>query len=263
MMMALAPAIAPAAGGVMLLWLPWSSIFFFLAAYGAAMLVLIHLLLAESLPARQSMHPLAIARNYGQLLADGRYLSATIASGLLYAGLIAYLSSSSFVYITMLGVPVEYFGLIFITTVIGYMGGSALSARLSLHRDSDQVMLLGAALALAAGTAMLTGHLLLPTSVLALALPSALYTTALGLMLPHAMAVSLHHFARIAATASALLGFIQMALSASASALAGRLLGDTPLPMLWIITIISLLSLALALNVRRLGRRPDQRRDRT
>jgi DHA1 family bicyclomycin/chloramphenicol resistance-like MFS transporter len=262
MLMALAPAIAPAAGGIMLIWLPWSSIFYFLAIYGACMLVVIQLYLGESMPQRQSLHPLAIARNYGQLLADARYVSATIASGLLYAGLIAYLSSSSFVYIEMLGVPVEYFGLIFITTVIGYIAGSALSARLSLRRDSDQVMLLGATLALAAGGAMLGGHLLQPASVLALALPSALYTAALGLMLPHAMTVSLQHFAHIAATASALLGFIQMALSSAASALAGRLLRDSPLPMLWIVTTIGVLSLALALNVRRLGRVREAHRDR-
>ena len=54
-----------------------------------------------------------------------------------------------------------------------------------------------------------------------------------------------------------------MALSASASALAGRLLGDNPLPMLWIMTVISLLSLGLALHVRRLGRNPVQPRDAT
>ena len=54
---------------------------------------------------------------------DPFYLSVTLASGLVYAGLITYLSSSSFVYIEMLGVPVEYFGLIFLTAVMGYMTG--------------------------------------------------------------------------------------------------------------------------------------------
>jgi DHA1 family bicyclomycin/chloramphenicol resistance-like MFS transporter len=254
MLMALAPAIAPLLGGVMLTFLPWSSIFYFLAAYGTVMLVLTHLLLAESLPAPQSLHPLSIARNYSQLLANSRYLSATVASGLAYAGLITYLSSSSFVYIEMLGVPVEYFGLIFLTTVFGYMGGSGLSARLSLRLDSDQVMLLGASLGLLASGLMLAGHLLLPASVIALALPTSLYATALGLVLPHAMAISLLQFSHIAGTASSMLGFIQMSLSASASALAGQLLQDTPLPMLWIMLIISLLCLVLALNVRRLGR---------
>jgi len=252
MLMALAPAVAPVIGGVMLLVLPWNSIFYFLAVYGAIMLFLIHFLLAESLPARQSLHPAAIARNYSQLLKNSRYLSATVASGLIYSGLIAYLSSSSFVYIEMLGVPVQYFGGIFLATVFGYMGGSALSARLSLRRESEEIMLLGAFFSLIACSLMLIGHLLLPTSVLALALPSSLYATALGLVLPHAMAISLQHFAHIAGTASAMLGFIQMTLSSTTSALTGLLLKDTPLPMLWIMIIISLLCLILSANVRRL-----------
>ena len=92
-----------------MLWLPWPSIFVFLAVYGVAMVVLIQVFLAESLPLRQSLHPLSIARNYGQLLHSPMFITATFASGFVYAGLLGYLSSSSFIYIDMLGVPVEYF----------------------------------------------------------------------------------------------------------------------------------------------------------
>ena len=88
MLMALAPAVAPTLGGVLLLVLPWPSVFIFLAVYGAVMIVLIHVFLAESLPQVQSLHPLAIARNYAQLLVDPFFLTVTITSGLVYAGLI-------------------------------------------------------------------------------------------------------------------------------------------------------------------------------
>ena len=70
MLMALAPAVAPGLGGLMLLVLPWSSIFYFLAAYGAVMLILIHCFLAESLPRRQGLRPLCSARSVGPLLRD-------------------------------------------------------------------------------------------------------------------------------------------------------------------------------------------------
>ena len=122
----------------MLLLLPWTSIFVFLGLYGITIIVLIHIYLPESLPRPQSLHPLSIARNYAQLFRDPLYLTATFASGLVYAGLMAYLSSSSFIYIEMLGVPVEYFGFIFLTSVIGYMLGSAISAKLTRYRDSEQ-----------------------------------------------------------------------------------------------------------------------------
>lgn len=255
MLMALAPAVAPTLGGLMLLLLPWNSIFVFLAVYGAVMILLIHRLLPESLPQRQSLHPMAIARNYRELVMDPFYLSVTMASGLVYAGLITYLSSSSFVYIEMLGVPVEYFGLIFTTAVAGYMTGSGISARLTRRFDSEQVMLLGSVLALFASVLMLSGAYIWPRSVLALMLPMMFYSTGLGLVLPHSMAIALRPFPHIAGTASALLGFVQMSLSAAASALAGAFLSDTPLPMLWAMLIICLLALGLSLRSYRLYHR--------
>lgn len=255
MLMALAPAVAPSLGGVMLLVLPWSSIFIFLGIYGAAMIVLIHRLLPETLPRRQSLHPAAIARNYAELLRDPMFLSVTLASALVYCGLMAYLSSSSFVYINMLGVPVEYFGLIFLTAVAGYMAGSGISARQAGRFASEQFMLLGAILSLSASIVMLLGSWLFPHSVLALMLPMILYSTGLGLVLPHGMAIALRPFPHIAGTASALLGFIQMSLSAGASALVGYLLGDTPQPMLWSMLLITLGALVIALRVHRHYRR--------
>ncbi|MCB1675898.1 MAG: multidrug effflux MFS transporter [Halioglobus sp.] len=251
MLMALAPAVAPTLGGVLLLVLPWPSIFIFLAIYGAAMIVLLQRYLAESLPAPQSLHPLNMARNYAQLLVDPFFLSVTAASGLVYAGLLAYLASSGFIYMDMLGVPVEYFGLLFLTTVIGYMAGSALSARLSRSRASEQLLLLGAVLAAVASTTVWLNGRLFPDSVAALVLPMVLYSIGMGLVLPHAMAIALRPFPHIAGTASALMGFIQMTLSAAATALVGRWLQTSPEPVLFAMFVISLLALALSVHVQR------------
>lgn len=249
MLMALAPAVAPSIGGVMLLVLPWPSIFVFLGVYGAVMIVLIQTYLAESLPRPQSLHPLVIARNYGQLFRDPLFLSATFASGLVYAGLMAYLSSSSFIYIEMLGVPVKYFGFIFLTSVVGYMLGSAVSARLTRYYDSEQTILLGTILVAAAAGAMWLGAQLFPDSIAALVLPMVFYATGMGLVLPNAMAVALRPFPHIAGTASSLLGFIQMSMSAAATALVGAFLKDTPTPMLVSMVLVTLLALGLSIRV--------------
>jgi DHA1 family bicyclomycin/chloramphenicol resistance-like MFS transporter len=249
MLMALAPAVAPSIGGVMLLVLPWPSIFVFLGVYGAVIIVLIHVYLAESLPRPQSLHPLVIARNYGQLFRDPLFLSATFASGLVYAGLMAYLSSSSFIYIEMLGVPVEYFGLIFLTSVVGYMLGSAISARLTRYYDPVQTTLLGSVLVTAAAGCMWLGAHLFPNSIAAILLPMVFYSTGMGLLLPNAMAVALRPFPHIAGTASSLLGFIQMSLSAAATALVGAFLKDTPAPMLAFMFLVTLLALGLSVRV--------------
>lgn len=256
MLMALAPAIAPTLGGIMLLVLPWSSIFVFLAVYGALVMILTQRYLPESLPSKQSLRPRAILKNYGQLVADPVYLTVIIASGMTYAAMITYLSSSSFIYIEMLGVPVEYFGLIFLTTVLGYMGGSALSAKLAGKHDSESLMLIGSAIALAATVIMGAASALYPKSIYALMLPMTFFTTALGMVLPHAMAIALRPFAHIAGTASAFMGFIQMALSAGISAVVGQYLTDTPQPMVFTMVLVSLLALGLIIRIHGQRERP-------
>ena len=256
MMMALAPAIAPAMGGVMMLWLPWPSIFVFLAVYGIAMILLIHVFLGESLPQRQSLHPLSILVNYGTLLRSPMFLIATFASGFVYAGFLAYLASSSFVYIDMLGVPVEYFGLTFITSVLGYMAGSGLSARLTKNYTSEQIVLAGAALAAVAAGTVWIGAQRLPDSIAIMMMPMMFYSMGIGLMLPNAMAIALSPFPYIAGTASALLGFVQMSLSAFATAIVGNYLVDSPAPVLNFMLAISGLALLLSVVLFRVRTHP-------
>jgi len=245
MLMALAPAVAPTLGGVMLLVLPWPSVFVFLAAYGFAVLVLTHRYIPESLPERQSLRPRAILKSYRQLFMDPVYLTVIVASGMTYAAMLSYLASSSFVYIDMLGVPVQYFGLIFLTTVLGYMGGSALSARLSSSYNSERLMLMGSVIGLIATLVMWAATEVFPHNLFAIMLPMTFYTAALGIVLPHSMAIALRPFAHIAGTASAFLGFVQMSISAGASAAVGIILTDSPRPMVLTMVFISFAALFL------------------
>lgn len=246
MLMALAPAIAPTLGSVLLLWLPWPTIFIFLGVYGVVMIALIHLFLAETMPAPQSLHPATILRNYGELVRTPVFLVTCFASSFIYAGLLAYLSSSSFVFITMLGVPVEWFGFIFLTSVLGYMAGSALSARFSSKRDPEWTVLCGAVVTAGATGLVWLAHSLAPESVFAIMLPMAMYSTGMGLVLPNAMATALKPFAHIAGTASALLGFIQMSLSSVATAVMGMFLLDSPLPMIHFMFALTIIALGLS-----------------
>ncbi|RLQ22111.1 Bcr/CflA family efflux MFS transporter [Seongchinamella sediminis] len=254
MLMALGPAVAPTLGGLVLLVLPWPVIFLFLAVYALLMIVLLQLYLAESLPQRQSLHPVNIARNYALLVSDSAYLAIAIAGALIYSGLMAYLSSASFVYIDMLGVPVQYFGFVFLTTVAGYIAGSAVSARMASRYDSRQTMLSGALLCLFTTAVMWLGASAWPHNIWVLMLPMALYAIGMGLVLPHAMAMALAPFPQIAGTASALLGFIQMGLSAVAAALVGAVLSDSPQPMLIAMFAITLGAFLLSLAAFRLTR---------
>ena len=98
---------------------------------------------------------------------------------------------------------------------------------------------------------MWLGAQLQPNSILVLVLPMMFYATGMGLVLPNAMAVALRPFPNIAGTASAMLGFIQMSLSAAATALVGSYLVDTPAPMLYFMLFISFFALLLSVGMYR------------
>jgi DHA1 family bicyclomycin/chloramphenicol resistance-like MFS transporter len=250
MLMALAPAIAPGLGGIMLRYVAWPSVFVFLCLYGAAVLVIIWHMIPETLPAPQGISPAAIGHNYLLLLRDPVFLPVATGSALVYAGLTTYLASSGFVFIDMLGVPLEFFGLIFLTSVIGYMSGSALSARLAARFRPPQVLLGGALLGVGASASMLALHLLAPASVLAIVIPMTFYSASMGLVMPHAMAMAMEHHPLIAATTSSLFGFIQMGIAAALTGAVGTALTHTPQPMIVAMLAATALTLALVLRAR-------------
>jgi DHA1 family bicyclomycin/chloramphenicol resistance-like MFS transporter len=172
--------------------------------------------------------------------------------------MMVYLASSGFVYIDMLQLPVKYFGPVFLTTVAGYIAGSAVSARVATRLDSTHVLFIGAVVVAVASLGMAVAGTVFNTSVAALAVPMMLYTAGMGLTLPHAMGLALQPYPHMAGTASALLGFIQMAVSAVAGGLTGLFLQDSPQPMLAGILLLGLAGLALAVLARRLHNRTPE-----
>lgn len=244
MIMALAPAVAPALGGLLLEFWSWSAIFYLLALYSLVSIIFVIIKLPESLPVKQSLHPREIGRNYLVLLRHGRFMTTTLASSLIYAGMISFLSGSSFIFVDMMGVPTRYFGFLFLPSVAGYIFGNAFSMRLIRGREPEQVMWLGVRLACVAAVLMWGANALAPSPASIIA-PMALFSSALGIVLPHAMATALRPFPHMAGTASALMGFIQMGLSSLSGALVGLLLVDNAAPMIWVIAVSSALSMLL------------------
>jgi DHA1 family bicyclomycin/chloramphenicol resistance-like MFS transporter len=238
MIMALAPAVAPALGSLLLEFYSWSSIFVALAIYALIVLACVSLRLQESLPEVQPLHPSTIARNYLALLRSRHYMATTAASALMYSGMISFLSASSFIFIEMMDVPTRYFGALFLTTVLGYISGNAISTRLAIKRESEQVMWIGVQVSVVGGFAMLfaTESWFHPLSVLA---PMTLIAAALGIVLPHAMGAALRNYPHMAGTASALFGFIQMGLSSLAGAVVGFYLEADARPMIAVILVTS------------------------
>ncbi len=129
LVMGLAPILAPLVGGQLLIAFGWRSVFWLLSAYGTVVLLLAVLLLPESLPVQRRRRPAigAVLAIYGQLLRNRIYMSHVVAGGLIFAGLLAYIAGSPFVFIELFDVPPERYGLLFGMNAIGIIGASQVN----------------------------------------------------------------------------------------------------------------------------------------
>lgn len=184
---------------------------------------------------RQPLQPGTLLRNYRRIGTDSSFLSYTLTNALIFSGLFAFLSGSSFVLIDFLGVEPRYFGLYFAGIVAGFVAGNLTAVRLGRNCRPDQILVRGLVVAIIGGGTMAALALSGVYSVWAVILPQALFMMGTGMVLPQTMAGAMAKFPANAGAASALFGFVQMAVAAGAGMLVGHLHDGTSLVMATVI----------------------------
>ena len=186
---------------------------------------------------RQSLKLGSLARNYRYIGTDPSFIGYTLTNAFAFAGLFAFLSGSSYVLIDFLGVKPEHFGLYFACVVAGYIAGNLLAMQLGRRWLPDQILVRGLLVSVTGGTAMAGLAMAEVYNVWAVMIPQSLFMAGVGMTLPQTMAGALANFPRMAGSASALFGFVQMALAACVGSLVGYLYTGTSLVMASIIAI--------------------------
>jgi DHA1 family bicyclomycin/chloramphenicol resistance-like MFS transporter len=229
---AAAPVLGPAVGGVLTVLFGWRAGFVLLAVVGAALLTLAARRLRES-NLHPDPHALAIrgvARNYLAVARDRRFAGHALCVAATYGGVFAWISGSSFIMIETLGVPVALFGVWFGVTVVPFVVANLVTARLVTRVGIAPMLRLGVALALLGGLLLAALALAGVHTLAAVLLPVALFLFATGLINPCAMAGAIAPFPRLAGTASALMGCMQMSTGAAVGIAVGRLHDGSPVP---------------------------------
>jgi len=247
--LALAPVIAPAAGGLVQVTVGWQANFIVQAAVGLSALWTVVQLLPETMPrASASVISLAsILQGYGRLFRHTGYLIYVAIVAAAYGGLYAWISGSPFALQDIYGLSVLMFGFAFAATALGYLVGTLLAAKLVTALGLDRTIVWGSAALCAGGLAMVAAVALGVTNALSLVLPITVYIVGLGLAMPQAMAGALTPFPQQAGAASSLLGFVQQVVASMAGIVVGQLLRSSALPLAIIIAALGALTLVLAL----------------
>lgn len=242
----LAPVLAPAAGGMLDAHFGWRAVMLALAGLGLLALGSSAWLLPETLPPARRMAPSGALRTYRRIAGERAFLLPALSLAASFFFLFAYIAGASLVYQHDFGLSADGFGLVFgatgIAVLIGAMASGRLVGRYGVARlglAGTLAMLAGAVISLAGAWANLGVAGVAPGMFIAL--------LGLGVAEAALMAMAMQSQQRALGSTAALLGALQMMISALATPLAASLAERGPLPWLLFLTASGVLVSWLAL----------------
>jgi len=254
--MSLAPLIGPIVGAYLDTAFGWRSSF----AVTAAFALIVGLATSRALPEThhdRNPHALDLApmlKTHFRIAGSASFRAYGLMAAATYAGLFAYLSGSSFVFIGVLGVTTTAFGYAFATMVGGYLIGTLICRRQLPRRGLQGTITGGAGLQLAAGTSLALLALAGVHRPLAIVIPMFFYGVSHGILQSPAQSGAIAPFAASAGAAAALLGFVMMLIAALVGIWIGASFNGTVYPLTLTIGAISIASAVIAFTlVRRDG----------
>jgi len=238
-----APLVAPSIGALILGLGSWRWIFWFLAIYGAVLLVLVLAYLEESLgrPDPGALAPRRLVGAYRSVLGDSasRRFVALVVLGL--AMLLIYLVSAAPIFMVTYGLSPTAFGLVFALIAVCSALGSLANTRLVHHFALEAILLwafVAAALAMVAGLGLVALDRAMP---FALILPFGAFFFCFNIIVANATTLAMRPHGDIAGAAASVLGVLQSLIPAGIATIVAMLDDGTPRP-----AMAAMLALALA-----------------
>lgn len=228
----LAPILAPVIGSQLLVLLDWRGLFLALAGYGVVIVVLAATLIAETLPPERRRvrgHSTTLQR-YRAVLSDRVFIGVALIAGLLFSGLFAYLSASSFLFQDLYGFDPQQYGILFAVNSIGLAVSSQVASRLMRRFAPARILVVSLPLMATAGFTIAV------SAALGLGLAPLLgsifvFVSCAGLSFPCIQVTALAPHGAEAGTAAALLGAINFGLASTSAPIVGSFGTETAIPM--------------------------------
>jgi DHA1 family bicyclomycin/chloramphenicol resistance-like MFS transporter len=226
------PIAAPLAGAAIAGALGWRAVFWCYAALAAAILFATLNGLRETAPAqRRSMHPAEIGGTFAALLGERRFLGPFFLVLCSHVGILAWVSSSSFVLVRGFDISTGAYGVAFAVVMLGQISGAWISRRLVVRLGITRMIGIGAALTLAGGISAGALAWLGVAHWAAVVPPFLVFLFGTAFIVPNATAAALSPFPRFAGAASSLMGAIGFGIGALISTGLGLAFDGTARPM--------------------------------
>ena len=243
LVLGVSPIIAPTVGSYLIASFGWQSVFIVLSIIVALLFTAVYFLLPESKSPDPefSLKPKTILSSYLNVLKEPQFYTFAFAGAIAAAGLFAYLGGSPFVFMNLFKVSPQVYGWIFAIIAAGLITSSQFNTVLLRKYNSSQIIRVTLMVQASVGILLFTGSALGWLNLYATIALIFLFLSCQGFTFPNSAALSLAPFKKEAGSASALMGAIQMALGAFASAMVGYINNGTSLPMTGIMASCALL----------------------
>ena len=220
-------------GGLLAQYVGWRATLAAVAVFGALALALVALRFKETLATKnpQATEPDTLVKTWRSILSNPTFLAFSALSAASYGGLFTFLASSSFVFITVLGLSKTQFGMLMFFTSISYVTGTFVCRRLLQRFSVQKTVAIAAFISLAAGTLMGGMAWAGVVNVWAIVLPLGLFMVGHGIHQPCGQSGAIGPFPKSAGAASAMNGFFMMVVAFGIGSWLGARFDGTVLPL--------------------------------
>jgi DHA1 family bicyclomycin/chloramphenicol resistance-like MFS transporter len=226
LMVTVGPGIAPIVGSMLVATTGWRSILLALAALGIINVICIWLLLPETGKPIATVTDGSIARHYAHLLRSPPFLAYAIGGGCATTSMYAFVAAAPFIFHHQLDRPVHEVGIYLGVLIFGVWIGSAIASRLLGRVGMDKLLIRANLVSALAALAFLAGVLSGQLSVWLILTTMFVFTVGVGVAAPAALTRAISVDPQVIGSASGVYGFIQMAIGALCTMLAG--IGGNP-----------------------------------
>jgi len=244
MVMAVVPALSPAIGGYLDVWLGWRAGFVLLAVFGFGTLaVAVPRLNETNLYTGRGTSGIGHLEGFKLLLRSRVFLGFGLHCVCTLAAWYTLVAGAPYVMVTIMERAPSEYGLWFIPVAGGWVLGNFLTSRMATRLGIERMVLFGALVAIAASILLAVFLAAAPLSPLRLFAPLAAIGVGHGLSQPSAMAGAIGVRPEVIGRASGLVGFVQMATGAASAQLLGLMQQDSAWPLILMVVAFSVLSL--------------------
>ena len=234
------PMIAPAIGAVIAYVFGWRGINTLQGIAGTIVLLATFFFFEETLPKerRQSLHPGNVLRNYGKVLKNPLFLSATIMYSSGYAAAFTYIGGSALIMMQYYGFTSGEYSALYCIHAAGSIGGSLLCSHLSLKHVSPLAQLrLGMYLRLVMGIFLVAAAYFAITGPWQIAIACGFISVTLGLTAPNSIHEAMRTLPDVVGSATGMMRCWQMAAGGIATWFVSALADGKPELGIWALNV--------------------------